>query len=85
MGTQLDLFPETLEVLCGQAPARPQAAVQASAPEADVPVSDASGSDAPRQSDAVASPAAAFAAMGKPSDQRYLPLHLLHSGTRTYH
>lgn len=80
MGRQLDLFPETLEALCGQVTAKPQAAVQAGAPEADVPVSDTSG-----QPDAVASPAAAFAAMGKPSDQRYLPLHLLHSGTRTYH
>jgi hypothetical protein len=75
MGTQLDLFPETLETQAGQAGASPKKPVQA-----DLPVSDPS-----LEPDTLASPAAAFAAMGKPSDQRYLPLHLLHSGTRTYH
>lgn len=75
MGTQLDLFPETLEALCGQPGAAPETATQAELPESTLQT----------RPDAVTSPADAFAAMGRPSDQRYLPLHLLHSGTRTYH
>ncbi len=75
MGTQLDLFPEILEALCGQPGAAPETATQAESPESNLQT----------RADAVTSPADAFAAMGRSSDQRYLPLHLLHSGTRTYH
>lgn len=75
MGTQLDLFPETLEALCGQPGAAAEAATHAESPESNLQT----------RAVAVTPPADAFAAMGRPSDQRYLPLHLLHSGTRTYH
>ena len=75
MGRQLELFPETLEALCGQAAdtsARAGTCVEAE------PSQTASQEPLPAV-------AASFAAMGQPSEQRYLPLHLLHSGTRTYH
>ena len=75
MGRQLELFPETLEALCGQARNAPAKAAECDEVEPPTAV----------QPDSLAATAAAFAAMGLPSEQRYLPLHLLHSGTRTYH
>jgi hypothetical protein len=75
MGRQLELFPETLEALCGQAAdtsARAGTCVEAEASQAD-------------SQEPLPAVAASFAAMGQPSEQRYLPMHLLHSGTRTYH
>lgn len=75
MGRQLELFPETLEALCGQAAdtsARAGTYVEAEPSQT-------------AQREPLPAVAASFAAMGQPSEQRYLPLHLLHSGTRTYH
>ncbi|MDA0248652.1 MAG: hypothetical protein O2881_05440 [Proteobacteria bacterium] len=69
------MFPETLEALCGQAQNAPAKAAEYDELEPPKTV----------QPDPLAATAAAFAAMGQPSEQRYLPLHLLHSGTRTYH
>lgn len=75
MGRQLELFPETLETLCRQAQNASAKAAECDDVEPPKAV----------QPDPLAATAAAFAAMGQPSEQRYLPLHLLHSGTRTYH
>ena len=75
IGRQLELFPETLEALCGQARNTPAKAAECDEVEPPKAV----------QPDPLAATAAAFAAMGQPSEQRYLPLHLLHSGTRTCH
>lgn len=75
MGRQLELFPETLEALCGQAGASTASPVECAKTEPSQPPSHAS----------LATVAASFAAMGQASEQRFLPLHLLHSGTRTYH
>ena len=75
MGRQLELFPETLEALCGQARNAPAKAAECDEVEPPKAV----------QPDPLAATAAAFTAMGQSSEQRYLPLHLLHSGTRTYH
>ena len=76
MGRQLELFPETLEALCGQQ------AADTSARAGTCVEAEASQTASQEPLPAVA---ASFAAMGQPSEQRYLPLHLLHSGTRTYH
>ncbi|MFZ9723691.1 MAG: hypothetical protein ACO3BJ_06775 [Burkholderiaceae bacterium] len=68
MGMQLDLFPETLEGVCGPSGNKPETSAQAESPDAD----------SSAQADALTSPANAFATMGAPSGQRYLPLDLLH-------
>lgn len=75
MGRQLELFPETLEALCGHA--ADTSATAGTCVEAE-PSHTA-------QQEPLLAVAASLAAMGQPSEQRYLPLHLLHSGTRTYH
>ncbi len=76
MGRQLELFPETLEALCGHA--ADTSATAGTCVEAEP-------SQTTAQQEPLPAVAASFAAMGQPSEQRYLPLHLLHSGTRTYH
>ena len=75
MGRQLELFPETLEALCGHA--ADTSATAGTCVEAE-PSHTA-------QQEPLPAVAASFAAMGQPSEERYLPLHLLNSGTRTYH
>jgi hypothetical protein len=74
MGRQLELFPETLEALCGQAGTATARAVECVQNKPSQPASHESlATDA------------SFAAMEQAPEQRFLPLHLLHSGTRTYH
>lgn len=75
IGKQLELFPETLEALCGQAGTSIARVVECLQTEPSQPACHES----------LATVAASFAAMGKASEKRLLPLHLLHSGTRTYH